>query len=79
MDVYNPDYALNIPVEQFRIAIQQWGAIRCELRIGAGLNQESQALLASLYPAGLPEQQQKAALDQMQCQDYLFVIQKCLQ
>lgn len=78
VDVYNPDYALNIPVEQFRIAIQQWGAIRCELRIGAGLNQESQALLASLYPAGLPEQQQKAALDQMQCQDYLFVIQKCL-
>ena len=79
VDVYNPDYALNIPVEQFRIAIQQWGAIRCELRIGAGLNQESQALLASLYPAGLPEQQQKAALDQMQCQDYLFVVQKRLE
>lgn len=78
-DVYNPDYALNIPVEQFRIAIQQWGAIQCEVRIGAGLNQESQTLLTSLYPAGLPEQQQKAALEQMQCQDYLFVVQKYLQ
>lgn len=75
-DVFNPDYSLNIPVEQFRTAIQQWGTIRCELRIGAGLDQESQTLLASLYPTGLPEQQQKAALEQMQCQEYLFVVQR---
>lgn len=75
-DVFNPDYSLNIPVEQFRTAIQQWGTVRCELRIGAGLDQESQTLLASLYPTGLPEQQQKAALEQMQCQEYLFVVQR---
>lgn len=75
-DVFNPDYSLNIPVEQFRTAIQQWGTIRCELRIGAGWDQESQTLLTSLYPTGLPEQQEKAALEQMQCQEYLFVVQR---
>lgn len=75
-DVYNPEFSLNIPVDQFRPALQQWGEIRCELRIGAGLDQESRTLLASLYPAGLPKEQQSAALEQMQCQEYLFVIQK---
>lgn len=75
-DVYNPDFSLNIPVEQFRPALLQWGEIRCELRVGAGLNQESQALLASLYPAGLPEEQRSAALKQMQCQEFLFVVRK---
>ena len=34
--------------------------------------------LWGLRPEELPEQQQKAALDQMQCQDYLFVVQKRL-
>lgn len=75
-DVFNPEYSLNIPIEQFRAAVRQWGTIQCELRINTGLDQESQELLSSLYPAGLPEQQQKAALELMQCQDYLLVVQK---
>lgn len=75
-DVFNPEYALNIPVGQFRAAVQQWGTIQCELQLGAGLDRESQTLLASLYPAGLPEEQRKTALEQMQCQEYLFVAQK---
>ena len=75
-DVYNPSFSLNIPIEQFRSALQKWGEIQRELRIGAGLNQESQALLTSLYPAGLPKEQRSAALERMQCQEFLFVVQK---
>ena len=77
-DVYNPDFSLNIPVERFRSALRQWGEISREIHLGAGLDSESQTLLASFYPAGLPEEQQNAALEQMQCQEYLFVVQKHL-
>ena len=75
-DVYNPDFSLNIPLECFHSALQQWGEICREIRIGTGLNQESQALLASLYPAGLPKEQQSAALNKMQCKEFLFVVRK---
>jgi len=75
-DVYNPMFSLNIPVARFRSALKQWGEIQCELELGAGLNQESQTLLNSLYPAGLPDGQQAAALKQMQCLEFLFVVQK---
>ena len=75
-DVYDPDFSLNIPVGRFRLALQEWGEIQCELRIGEGLDQESQALLASLYPVGLPGEQRSAALAQMQCREFLFVVRK---
>ena len=75
-DVYDPDFSLNIPVERFRLALQEWGEIQCELRIEAGLDQESQSLLASLYPAGLPGEQRSAALEQMKCREFLFVVRK---
>ena len=75
-DVYNPEFSLNIPVEQFQSALRQWGSVRGILQITAGLDQEGQPLLASLYPAGLPAEQQGAALEKMQCLEYLFIIQK---
>ena len=61
-DVYDPDFSLNIPVERFRLALQEWGEI--------------QSLLASLYPAGLPGEQRSAALEQMKCREFLFVVRK---
>ena len=75
-DVYNPDFSLNIPLERFRSALRQWGEICREIRLGAGLDPESQTLLASLYPAGLPDEQKSAALEWMQCQEFLFVVRK---
>jgi len=73
-DVYNPTFSLNIPLEPFRSALQQWGEIVREIRLGSGLNTEGQTLLASLYPDGLPEEQRTAALERMQCQEFLFVV-----
>ncbi len=75
-DVYNQDISLNIPVEQFQSALEQWGTVQSILRINAALGQEGQSILASLYPAGLSKEQQTAALAQMQCAEYLFVVQK---
>lgn len=75
-DVYNPEFSLNIPVEQFQAALKQWGKIQRVLPLGAGLDSERQALLATLYPSGLPANQQSSALEQMQCQEFLFVVQK---
>lgn len=74
--VYNPDFTLNIPVEQFQLTLQRWGKVQCVLRINVGLDQEKQVLLKSLYPAGLQKKKQDSALEQMQCKEFLFIVQK---
>jgi len=75
-DVYNPDFSYNLPKARFQEELARYGTTCVEISIGLGIEPQSQKLLSSLYPAGLPSEQKNRALRHMQQQDFLYVVEK---
>ena len=75
-DVYRPEIAYQISLERFIDALKKQGTIHAVIQAGSGLDQERRDLLDSLLPQELPEQQRQDAVNRMQCEEFLFVVEK---
>lgn len=75
-DIYNPEFAYAIPVEVFQAELQRSGAVRAVLSIPIGLDTEQQQALDEIIPRDLPPAQRQDALQRLQIQDFLFVVER---
>jgi len=75
--VYDREFAYNIPVEAVQMATEKLGTVKSieaiPFRLSAGYKQA----LDGLLPSELPEKQREDLRNRMLCSEYLFVAEKC--
>ena len=75
-DVYNPEFAYQIPLEAVKASLDKLGDVKKIVSIPFGLDGEQQKLLDGLLPSELSRNQRKEAVDRMIVKEYLLIVEK---
>lgn len=75
-EVYDQEFAYNIPLEAFQTAVEKWGTIKRILTISFNLTEEQKQLLRTLVPEGLPKNHRENIINRMLVNEFLIVVKK---
>lgn len=76
-EVYDQEFAYNIPLEVIQAALGKWGAIKDITAIPFGIDKEQKQALNSLIPAELAREHREDMMNRMLCNEFLFAVEKC--
>ena len=74
--VYDPEFAYNIPLEAAKGALSNLGSIEATIPVTLNLEQDSRKALNDLLPQGMPKKNREELLFRMLCSEFLFVVKK---
>ena len=75
-DVYDPEFAYNIPLEALRAALEQHGTVKNIVAVPLGLDAGQQQALEALLPAEIAESQRREVIGRMDHSEYLLIVEK---
>ena len=75
-DVYNPEFAYQIPLEAVKASLDKLGDVKRIIPIPFRLDAEQQKLLDALLPTELAKSQRKEAVERMIAKEYLLIVER---
>lgn len=76
-EVYDQEFAYNIPLEVIRAALEKWGTIKSIIAIPFGIDRDQRQALDSVIPAELSKKHREDIMNRMLCNEFLFAVEKC--
>ena len=75
-DHYDQEFSYDLPVEAVEAALNRKGTVKKIIAVPIGLEEDSRRALKELLPAELPADQRAKAVERMDTQEYLLVVEK---
>lgn len=75
-DVYDPEFAYDIPLEAMKRALEGFGKVKSIVALPFRMAPGQQKTLQDMLPTGFTEEQKGELTQRMLCESFLFVVQK---